>query len=143
MASNLGPIENNPKLFIELWADMTWKARQAKPGKYRGIRIWAHTIRDKVLAEGYTWENKAGEELTGGKLTRFLTRMRKAMELNLQRFEDLTADEAFARINGSGDIADWKEDPSRRPYFEKIEEVTELVDEGTWGSWFAGLKPRK
>mgnify|MGYP003675754300 FL=1 len=143
MATDKGPIENNPKLFIELWARMTWMARQAKPGKYRGIRIWAHHIRDKVLEEGYTWENKAGEELTGGKLTRFLTRMRRQMELNLQRFEDLSAEEAFTRINGSGDIADWKEDKGVRPFFEKIEEVTELVEEGNWGSWYEGLKPKK
>ena len=139
--SKNGPIEDNAKLFIEIWAQQTWRARQAKPEKVRGIRIWAHEMQTRVEEEGYSWRNKAGEELTGGKLTRFLTRMRRAMELNLQRFDDKSSEEAFAFINGSGNSSDWKEGKGIRPYFEKIEEVTELVDGEDWGSWLSGLKP--
>ena len=140
MADYKGPVENNPKLFIEIWRLESWKQAEAHPEKYRGLKIWAHDLEAKVVAKGYLFQNKAGEELTGGKLTRFLTRMRRTLELNLQRFDDMEAQDAFALVNGVGNASDWKKGEGVRPMFVKVEEVTELVEEDDWSDFKKALK---
>jgi hypothetical protein len=122
-------IENNPMRFLLTWRTMSRHVRMGSPGKIRGLKIWAHEIRADIEEHGYDWTNAAGDELTGGKLTRFLTRMRRAMELNLNRFDEMESQEAFAAVNGQGQHGS----PGYiEPMFLKITEVKEIVAEDEW-----------
>jgi len=124
-------IETNPERFLVTWRTMTRRVREAHPGKVRGLKIWAHEIRADIEKD-YSFTNAAGDDLTSGKLTRFLTRMRRAMELNLQRFDDMESHEAFKLVNGQGTHgqADYV-----KPMFIKITEVAQIVPEDEWAAF--------
>lgn len=125
-------IETDPETFITLWKTMGDKQRAYSPEKVRGIRIWSHDIREAVEDAGFGWTNAGGDELTGGKMTRFLTRMKVALERNLQRFDGMDAQETFKLVNGQGSHG---QDGYVRSMFVKIEEVKEIVEESEWGSF--------
>ncbi len=138
------PIEEDMKTFIQIWAAETWKVRDHYHDKVRGLRIWSHDIQRQVEDAGYSWKNAAGDPLKGGKLTRFLTRVKNAFRLNLIQYEGWSDEEAWLFVNGAGTPEDWIEgkEGTSRPYFQIIEEAPVLVeDKIEWDTWFGHLKP--
>jgi len=125
-------IENNPMRFLLSWRTQTRRVRMAHPGKVRGLKIWAHEMQSDIEGHGYDWTNAAGDPLTGGKLTRFLTRMKRAMELNLNRFDEMESQDAFALVNGQGAPG---QDGYIEPMFIKITEVKQIVPEDGWDAF--------
>lgn len=129
---DLPSIETNPGRFLKEWKQMSDLYRMENPAKERGVRIWAHDIQAAIEEMGFAWTNLAGDNLTGGKLTRFLTRMKTALVLNLQRFDDADAGRAFAVVNGQGQKGS---DGYVPKMFVNIQEVTPIMKTGSKDDW--------
>lgn len=132
LKGELPSIETNPGRFLKTWKELSDLYRMENPKKVRGVKIWAHDIQARIESEGYAWTNLAGEPLRGGKLTRFLTRMKTALILNLQRYEDADAARAFKIVNGQGQ-------PGNKGYIRKmfvnIMEVVPIMPSGSDDDW--------
>mgnify|MGYP005992797141 CR=1 FL=1 len=129
-------IERYPAVYLKHLAERTKIIRMENPDKVRGLRIYAHDLKEHFESLGYSWVSKTGDALEGGKLTRFNTRMMKALEENLMVNSGLEAHEAFKLVNGQGSPHD---DAYVRRMFVKVDEITQIVPAEEWGSLLKDL----
>tara|TARA_Y100000310_G_scaffold326699_1_gene391968 strand:- start:3422 stop:3778 length:357 start_codon:yes stop_codon:yes gene_type:complete len=68
---------------LRAWASLSANERANNPGKSRGLRVWLKQLVTEVAAAGYEFTDADGVAMTPAKRTRFLTKARKNLKLNL------------------------------------------------------------
>jgi hypothetical protein len=131
-AAKMTSIERHPEVYLTHLAERTKLIRMENPDKVRGLRIYGHDLKEHFESLGYSWVSKTGDELTGGKLTRFNTRMMKALEQNIAVNDGIDAHEAFTLVNGQGSPNDAN---YIRKMFVKVDEIVQIVDADGWGAF--------